>query len=105
MEIVGVLKLMVNDLVVIGGKGVPVFLDVERLVKTCKGSGALDNDKVVDKVVGGIEANFQPVELGVDGEKVVDLPLGAASAVLQGGGAIKDVQAMLSTKGLGELRL
>lgn len=68
-------ELVVDHLVVEAAEALPAGEHRQRLVVALERLGRLDNDKVVDVVVEGLEADLHPVQLRVDHEEVVDLAL------------------------------
>lgn len=105
MKVLRILQLVVDDLVKVRGQLIPVLLDVQRLLQSGEGPGGLDNDEVVDKVIGGVEADLKPVQLGVDGEEIEDLALGKAAAMLQGMCSVEDSPSVLLAECLRKLGL
>lgn len=62
---------MIDDFVVVGLESVPVVGNDERLGISLEGFWRLDHDEVIDKVVEGVQANLEKVQLRVDHDQVV----------------------------------
>lgn len=69
------IKLMVYDLVTVGGKLIQIGLDDQGLIVIGEGLLGFDDDKVIDVGVCGVESNFQPIQFGVDHNQIVDFSL------------------------------
>ena len=71
---VGAVEGGVDDLVVVGFEAGPVSLEVEGFGGAGEGGGGFEDDEEVDFEVEFEEADFEPVEFGVDEEEVIDFP-------------------------------
>lgn len=66
-------KDMVDDLFVEGSEAVPVLFQVKGFVKAGEGPRCLDDDEVIDLLMQRVQSNFEPLQLVIYHEQVIDL--------------------------------